>query len=91
VLKSVIIEKKNNQRNRQQNWITMLFMQRTSCNIFAIAVAVLICSAKGQKSPSGVTFNIADGDRVAAKTGVQATFTFTPSAGGAGPASVTLN
>jgi hypothetical protein len=40
---------------------------------------------------SGVTFSVAAADRVAGKSGVQATFSFTPSVGGAGPTSITLN
>jgi hypothetical protein len=40
---------------------------------------------------TSVSFFVAPGDRVAGKTGVQATFAFTPSAGGAGPSTVTLN
>ena len=40
---------------------------------------------------TSVAFSIASGDRVAGKAGVEATFTFTPSAGGAGPSLVTLN
>ena len=38
-----------------------------------------------------VTFSIAAEDRVANKSAVKATFTFTPSAGGAGASAVTLN
>ena len=67
----------------------MLVMQKTSWNIFAIVVVALICSARGQ-SPLAVTFLVAAGDRVAAKPNVEATFTFTPSAGGDSPSSVTL-
>ena len=43
------------------------------------------------QKPESVTFNIQSVDRIAAKNTVRATFTFTPSAGGAGPSSVTLN
>jgi hypothetical protein len=63
--------------------------KKTTWNMFAIVLVALICSAKGQ--PSGVTFLVADADRVADQPNVDATFTFTPSAGGAGPTSVTLN
>jgi hypothetical protein len=64
--------------------------KKTTWNIFAIVLVALTCSAKGQ-SPSGVTFLVAAADRVADRTNVEATFTFTPSAGGAAPTSVTLN
>jgi hypothetical protein len=67
----------------------MLVMQKTSWNIFAIVVAALICSARGQ-SPLAVTFLVADADRVAQRKNVEATFTFTPSAGGDSPSHVTL-
>jgi hypothetical protein len=40
---------------------------------------------------TNVTFNVQLADRVEAKAGVDATFTFTPSAGGDSPSSVTLN
>jgi hypothetical protein len=40
---------------------------------------------------TNVTFNVQLADRVQAKAGVEATFTFTPSAGGDSPSSVTLN
>jgi hypothetical protein len=45
------------------------------------------CSTK----VTNVMFAVAAADRVAGKAAVQATFSFTPSAGGAGPSSVTLN
>jgi hypothetical protein len=38
-----------------------------------------------------VSFSVGASDRVAGKAGVAATFTFTPTAGGAGPAAVTLS
>jgi len=48
------------------------------------------CGAIGG-AVSNVTFSIAAEDRVAKKSAVKATFTFTPSAGGAGASAVTLN
>jgi hypothetical protein len=50
-----------------------------------------VSSGKIGGAVTGVTFNVAAGDRVAARAGVEATFTFTPSAGGGGPSDVTLN
>jgi hypothetical protein len=50
-----------------------------------------VSSGKIGGAVTAVTFDVAAGDRVAGRAGVEATFTFTPSAGGAGPSSVTLN
>jgi hypothetical protein len=59
-------------------------------NIDVAASAAGVSSGVIGGAVTNVTFNVAAVDRVAGKSGCVATFTFTPTSGGAGPTSVTL-
>jgi hypothetical protein len=61
------------------------------CCVMCASIWIAFLPLVAASQVTSVTFSVQAGDRIAYSRNVQATFTFTPSAGGAGPSTVTLN